>query len=113
VTELLEKETLNKEQVAGIFAALVKKPLRGSWTGSASRVPSELPPVTPPPSTNGSRPALPTGGDTLAPEPGPTPPPSSTAGGPDDNPLPPRPPGPGGAMPPPSMPPGGGPTAGS
>jgi cell division protease FtsH len=119
VTELLEKETLGKEQVAAVFTALVKKPLRGSWTGSASRVPSELPPVTPPPSTNGSRPELPTGGDTLAPEPGPTPPPSSPtpgpppAGGPGDNPLPPRPPGPGDGMPPPSMPPGGGPTAGN
>jgi cell division protease FtsH len=104
VTELLEKETLGKEQVAAVFAALVKRPLRGSWTGSSTRVPSQLPPVTPPPSTNGtngSRPELPVGGDTLAPEPGPTPPPSSPT------------PGPTGGMPPPSMPPGGGPTVGN
>ncbi|HYN57556.1 MAG TPA: ATP-dependent zinc metalloprotease FtsH [Motilibacterales bacterium] len=45
VIELLEKETLNKEQVATIFTALRLRPIRPAWTGSERRAPSELPPV--------------------------------------------------------------------
>ncbi|HEY5888056.1 MAG TPA: hypothetical protein VIT24_10045, partial [Acidimicrobiales bacterium] len=45
VTELLEKETLNKEQVAAVFAALRLRPIRPAWTGSERRAPSPLPPV--------------------------------------------------------------------
>jgi cell division protease FtsH len=45
VVELLEKETLNKEQVAGIFADLRLRPSRPAWTGSERRAPSDRPPV--------------------------------------------------------------------
>ncbi len=48
VRQLFEKETLDKEQVATIFKALVKQPRRPAWTGSDSRVPSEQPPIDPP-----------------------------------------------------------------
>ena len=49
VRQLFEKETLDKEQVAKIFEALQRHPKRPAWTGSDTRVPSDLPPVDPPP----------------------------------------------------------------
>ncbi len=49
VRQLFEKETLDKEQVAKIFEPLVRWPKRPAWTGSDTRVPSDLPPVDPPP----------------------------------------------------------------
>ncbi|TDU05707.1 membrane protease FtsH catalytic subunit [Streptomyces sp. 846.5] len=48
VLELLEKETLNKEQIAEIFRPIVKRPARPAWTGSARRTPSTRPPVQSP-----------------------------------------------------------------
>jgi len=45
VTELLEKETLDKEQVATVFEALRRRPTRPAWTGSPDRNPSSIPPV--------------------------------------------------------------------
>ncbi|MEJ7634645.1 ATP-dependent zinc metalloprotease FtsH [Aeromicrobium sp.] len=45
VTELLEKETLDKAQVAEIFVPLRRRDVRPAWTGSDTRVPSTLPPV--------------------------------------------------------------------
>jgi cell division protease FtsH len=45
VIELLEKETLNKEEIAQIFAKVKPYPSRPSWTGSPSRQPSSLPPI--------------------------------------------------------------------
>ncbi|MGA8987879.1 ATP-dependent zinc metalloprotease FtsH [Aeromicrobium sp.] len=45
VTELLEKETLDKAQVAEIFAPLQRREIRPAWTGSDSRVPDTRPPV--------------------------------------------------------------------
>jgi cell division protease FtsH len=45
VLELLEKETLDKEQIAAIFAPVVKRPARPAWTGSARRTPSDQAPV--------------------------------------------------------------------
>lgn len=45
VLQLLEKETLNKEEIAEIFAKVVPWPKRPAWTGSASRLPSTQPPV--------------------------------------------------------------------
>ncbi|MGW3041903.1 ATP-dependent zinc metalloprotease FtsH [Kitasatospora sp. NPDC001159] len=48
VLELLEKETLNKEQIAEIFAPVVKRPARPAWTGSTRRTPSTRPPVQSP-----------------------------------------------------------------
>ncbi len=54
VTELLEKETLDKEQVATIFEPLRRRPERPAWTGSSRRTPSERGPVPVP-----ERPVLP------------------------------------------------------
>ncbi|MGW0855401.1 ATP-dependent zinc metalloprotease FtsH [Streptomyces sp. NPDC002690] len=57
VLQLLEKETLGKEEIAEIFAPLVKRPARPAWTGSARRTPSTRPPVLSPKElalTNGS-----------------------------------------------------------
>lgn len=48
VLELLEKETLGKEQIAEIFAPIVKRPARPAWTGSSRRTPSTRPPVLSP-----------------------------------------------------------------
>ncbi|MFB7950197.1 ATP-dependent zinc metalloprotease FtsH [Kitasatospora phosalacinea] len=48
VLELLEKETLNKEQIAEIFTPVIKRPPRPAWTGSAHRTPSTRPPVQSP-----------------------------------------------------------------
>lgn len=42
---LLEKETLNKEEIEKIFAKVRKIKPRPAWTGSARRVPSDIPPV--------------------------------------------------------------------
>ncbi|WP_033217607.1 ATP-dependent zinc metalloprotease FtsH [Kitasatospora phosalacinea] len=59
VLELLEKETLNKEQIAEIFAPVIKRPPRPAWTGSARRTPSTRPPVQSPKElalTNGAAP---------------------------------------------------------
>ncbi|MFE4633804.1 ATP-dependent zinc metalloprotease FtsH [Streptomyces sp. NPDC056773] len=48
VLALLEKETLNKEQIAEIFSTIVKRPARPAWTGSSHRTPSTRPPVLSP-----------------------------------------------------------------
>ena len=45
VLQLLEKETLNKEEIAEIFAKVTAWPKRPAWTGSSTRVPSTKPPV--------------------------------------------------------------------
>ncbi len=45
VLALLDKETLDKEQVAEIFTALRLRPERPAWTGSPTRIPSDIPPV--------------------------------------------------------------------
>ena len=48
VRQLLEFETLDKEQVAAVFANLKMRPERPAWTGSDSRQPSSIPPVPAP-----------------------------------------------------------------
>jgi cell division protease FtsH len=48
VLQLLDKETLNKEEIAAIFAKVSSWPHRPSWTGSATRIPSSQPPVAVP-----------------------------------------------------------------
>ncbi|WP_264349459.1 ATP-dependent zinc metalloprotease FtsH [Streptomyces milbemycinicus] len=48
VLALLEKETLNKEEIAEIFAPIVRRPARPAWTGSSRRTPSTRPPVLSP-----------------------------------------------------------------
>src|SRR4051794_9690438 len=57
VLALLEKETLGKEEIAEVFAPVVKRPPRPAWTGSPSREPSAIPPVVvPKAASNGSTP---------------------------------------------------------
>jgi cell division protease FtsH len=56
VRALFERETLDRAEVAEVFKPLKRWPRRPAWTGSDSRVPSSLPPVTPPPpAVNGHR----------------------------------------------------------
>ena len=49
VVELMEKETLDREEIARIFEPLKRKADRPAWTGSARRKPSRRPPVNVPP----------------------------------------------------------------
>jgi cell division protease FtsH len=49
VRALFEKETLDRQEVAAVFQPLRLWPKRPAWTGSDERVPSAIPPVTPPP----------------------------------------------------------------
>jgi len=49
VLELLERETLNKEEIEVIFAKVASWPRRPAWTGSIHRIPSSQPPVAIPP----------------------------------------------------------------
>jgi cell division protease FtsH len=48
VLQLLEHETLTRDQVLQIFAAVQKRPTRGSYTGYGKRMPSDRPPVLTP-----------------------------------------------------------------
>ena len=45
VLELLERETLNKEEIEVIFAHVASWPRRPAWTGSIHRIPSTQAPV--------------------------------------------------------------------
>ena len=45
VEELMEKETLHKEEIEVIFKHVAARPKRPAWTGSVDRVPSKIPPV--------------------------------------------------------------------
>jgi cell division protease FtsH len=45
VLELLDKETLDKEQIAQVFVPLRRRPERPAWTGSPDRRPSAIPAV--------------------------------------------------------------------
>ncbi len=57
VRALLEKETLDKQQIATIFEPLRRRPVRPAWTGSPTREPSSIPPVEVPKSAqNGNAP---------------------------------------------------------
>ncbi|MEC4016896.1 ATP-dependent zinc metalloprotease FtsH [Streptomyces sp. H27-D2] len=70
VLALLERETLNKDEIAEVFKTIVKRPARPAWTGSSRRTPSSRPPVLSPKEltlTNGSQPAVTAGTTDLAP----------------------------------------------
>jgi cell division protease FtsH len=56
VTELLEKETIDRKGLADVFADVTMRPERPAWTGSETRIPSPIPPVDVPASSNGVRP---------------------------------------------------------
>ncbi len=45
VLALMEKETLDKGQIAEVFEPLRRRPRRPAWTGSPERNPSSIPPV--------------------------------------------------------------------
>ncbi len=67
VTELLDKETLDKAEVAAVFEPLRRRPVRPAWTGSPTRSPSTIPPVdVPKAAANGHHPG-PEGGVILTP----------------------------------------------
>ncbi len=53
VTELLEKETIDRKGLADLFSDLQMRPHRPAWTGSDSRIPSQIPPVVVPVGVNG------------------------------------------------------------
>jgi len=48
VLQLMEHETLSREQVLQIFSPVHKRPTRGSYTGYGKRLPSDRPPVLTP-----------------------------------------------------------------
>jgi cell division protease FtsH len=48
VLQLLEKETLNKDEISAVFTKVKSWPRRPAWTGSATRTPSQQPPVAVP-----------------------------------------------------------------
>ena len=52
VEELLEKETLHKEEIEVIFKNVASRPKRPAWTGSSDRQPSRIPPVALKPRNN-------------------------------------------------------------
>jgi cell division protease FtsH len=101
VLELLDKETLDKAEVARIFTALRRRPERPAWTGSPTRIPSTIPPVEIPEeirrraangTTNGTAPEDDREGGAVLTPPGPG---GDVYGGgvtpPSDGPLPPTP----------------------
>ncbi len=45
VLALLDRETLDKEEVAAVFVPLRRRSARPAWTGSPDRVPSTIPPI--------------------------------------------------------------------
>ncbi len=45
VLALLDRETLDKQEVAEVFEALRRRPERPAWTGSPDRSPSAIPPI--------------------------------------------------------------------
>ena len=90
VRALFERETLDKAEVAEVFQPLRLWPKRPAWTGSDTRVPSKIPPVTPPPpSLNGQNGH--TNGQNRLPA-GPDNPPGGAALPPGHTPVPPTPP---------------------
>jgi len=53
VTELLEKETIDRKGLGDIFIDITMRAERPAWTGSDTRIPSTLPPVRVPVGVNG------------------------------------------------------------
>jgi len=48
VLQLMDKETLSRNEVLAIFAPIKTRPSRGSYTGYGKRLPSDRPPVLTP-----------------------------------------------------------------
>jgi cell division protease FtsH len=53
VVELLEKETIDRKGLSELFVSVQMRAERPAWTGSATRVPSNIPPVDVPAGLNG------------------------------------------------------------
>jgi cell division protease FtsH len=53
VVELLEKETIDRKGLSELFSNVQMRTERPAWTGSATRVPSDIPPVDIPAGLNG------------------------------------------------------------
>ncbi len=70
VKQLMERETLDKAEVAEIFEPLRRRNIRPPWTGSKTRVPSKVPPIVGAarPSANGHNPEV---GVVIGPDTGP------------------------------------------
>jgi cell division protease FtsH len=99
VLELLDKETLDKAQIARIFEPLRLHPTRPAWTGSPDRNPSAIPPVEIPQEirdrvrdVNGTAPEQEEGGIVLTPPGAGGDTHGDTLGGGTDTPRPPTPP---------------------
>jgi cell division protease FtsH len=94
VLRLLDKETVARTEVLEIFAPVVKRPLRGSYTGYGKRLPSDRPPVLSPKElalaaadggTGGAGLALPANGQALGFDPRGAGSPAGNAGSPAGN----------------------------
>jgi cell division protease FtsH len=59
VLALLERETLDKAEVAEVFVPLRRRPARPAWTGSPDRTPSAIPPIDVPPGSSSAVPEPP------------------------------------------------------
>ncbi len=92
VTELLEKETIDRKGLADVFAGIRMRAVRPAWTGSDTRIPSTIPPVEIPVGVNGqdepsSEIVVSPGTETpQSPLPGPAPGPSGPPGAPPSGP---------------------------
>jgi cell division protease FtsH len=83
VLELMEKETLGKDELARIFAPVAKRPPHNTFAGFGRRAPSDKPPVMTPAElravstgrgpANGAAPGMPSPGPRPAPTPAPAP----------------------------------------
>jgi cell division protease FtsH len=94
VTELLERETLDRKGLADVFATVVVRPERPAWTGSDARVPSVIPPVKVPAGSNGkpeTRPEITVGPGTEVPGTTHLPPSGPPGSPPSGGPVPPSP----------------------
>ncbi|WP_286689114.1 ATP-dependent zinc metalloprotease FtsH [Aeromicrobium sp. REDSEA-S38_B2] len=83
VLELMEKETLDKAEVARIFEPLRRREVRPAWTGSDTRQPSDRPPVEAPEATR-LKDAEPDTGIVVGPDSGPDAPPPADPAQPTD-----------------------------
>ena len=70
VVALLERETLDKAEVAEIFEPLRRRTIRPAWTGSDTRLPSTIPPVAVEAAKNDASPST-SSGTVIGPDTGP------------------------------------------
>jgi cell division protease FtsH len=92
VLELMEKETLSKDDLARIFAPVAKRPSHNTFTGFGKRSPSDKPPVMTPSELFGAGRGGP-GPNGSHGTPGPSPSPTPGGGAPMPSPYPPAPAG--------------------